>query len=376
LVGAIAAGNCVVLKPSEMAKSCESLITKLISDYLDGDCFHVIQGDYKVAQDLLKVPWNKIFFTGSTRVGKIVLKAAAENLTPVCLELGGKSPVIVDDTVKDLNLLSKRLVWGKMCNAGQTCIAPDYVLCHESLYEDLIKECSKRLVEFYGDDPKSSPDFGRIISRTHCTRLKGLLSDFSGRTIAGGSSYFEDAGSDDSQYFPPTILADVSMDSKLMQEEIFGPILPIMKIKNIVEAVEIVNNNIRSQPLAMYLFSQSRKNIDYLSTNIQAGGILTNDTLFGAGSSYLPFGGVGKSGLGRYHGKDSYNCFSHQQSILRRHTNWWLEVPFRFPPYTSFGLDVFSLAATLPAQPHISSKLFLGTTMMGLLIYYACRLYI
>ena len=354
LVGAIAAGNCAVLKPSEMTTACEKIMDKLMRKYMDPACFCVVTGDHEVSSALLELRWDKIFFTGSTRVGKIVLKAAANFLTPVVLELGGKSPVIIDESVTDMVLLSKRLVWGKFANCGQTCIAPDYVLCHESKYEELLAACKSRIVEFYGSNPKESKDYARIVTKSHCERLMNMLKKFNGSTVTGG---FEKADIT-TKYIPPTVLCDVKFDSSVMESEIFGPILPVMKYSNVDEVIDSINKAELAQPLALYIFSKNRPNIDKISSAVLAGGVVINDTLFGAGSSFLPFGGVGQSGMGRYHGKDSFDAFSHQQSVLRRHDWWWLDVPFRFPPYHDFGLRVFKLAASLPAQPHVSPSTF------------------
>jgi len=348
LIGAISAGNCAVIKPSEMATACETIMKQLIEQYLPKDCFRVITGDYKVSAALLKLRWDKIFFTGSTRVGQIVLEAASKFLTPVVLELGGKSPVVIDESVTDITLASRRIMWGKLANCGQTCIAPDYVLCHESKYDELLVACKERVAEFYGAQPKNSEDFARIITTQHAERLKKILDAFKGRVVTGGSKECDVSA----RYIPPTVLADVTLDSSVMKEELFGPILPVLKYSNVDEAIDIINADSRYEPLALYVFSKSRPNIDRVTNAVQAGGIVINDTLFGAGSSYLPFGGVGRSGMGRYHGKDSFDAFSHRQSVLRRHDWWWLDVPFRFPPYHDFGLTVFKAAAGLPAQPH------------------------
>lgn len=352
LIGAICGGNCAVLKPSELTPECEKIMIELIPKYLDTDCFAIFTGDYKVSQELLTKKWNLIFFTGSTRVGRIVMEAAAKHLTPVLLELGGKSPVVVDDSITDIHLLSKRLIWGKLANNGQTCIAPDYVLCHESKYDELVQACKQRITDFYGENPKDAPDLGRVVSEQHTKRLQGLLKGCKATVVTGGAKGVDVKN----KYVPPTLLTDVSLDSAVMQEEIFGPILPFLKYTTEDEVVETIvedQGGLRGQPLALYLFSKNRTFIDSVTRRVQAGGVVVNDTLFGAGSSHLPFGGVGTSGLGRYHGIDSFAAFTHQQSVLRRHDWAPLDVPFRFPPYSDFGLSVFRLASKLPAQPHI-----------------------
>ena len=246
---------------------------------------------------LLEQPWDKIFFTGSTRVGKIVMKAAAEHLTPVSLELGGKSPTVIDETVTDLDLVAQRVCWGKFVNAGQTCIAPDYVLCHSRVYDRFLVAMTRAVERFYGPDAKKSPDFSRIVTKAHCERLQGLLDDKPGRILHGGSVDV------DSRYVEPTFITDVRPDSKIMKEEIFGPLLPILKVDSIDEALRYMKTPGMEKPLSLYIFSKNRNAIDRITTEIQSGGVLVNDTLYQFGNSFVPFGGVGPSGLGGYHGE-------------------------------------------------------------------------
>lgn len=347
LVGAICAGNCAVLKPSEQSTACEKLVAELIPKYLDGTCYKVACGGVETNTNLLAESWDKIFFTGSTFVGKIVMKAAAERLTPVSLELGGKSPTIIGENPGDLTLAVDRIMWGKCANAGQTCIAPDYVLCHESQYDNFLDLAQKTLVKMYGNDPKASPDYCRIINERHTTRIQGLLEDSPGRIVVGGPKTIDLK----EKYVPPTIVAEANMNSKLMKEEIFGPVLPVMKFKTFEEVKRIVNGNGMEKPLSMYIFSNDNSFIDRATSEITSGGVCVNDTLFHFVNTSVPFGGVGPSGLGGYHGKFSYECFSHRRSILRRDNHRVFDVPFRYPPYTETGLKLFKLAAKLPDLP-------------------------
>ena len=268
--------------------------------YLDTEAFVVICGGIETTTALLKQPWDKIFFTGSTRVGKIVMHAAAENLIPVSLELGGKSPTIIDDSVTDIELATQRILWGKCANAGQTCIAPDYILCHTNVYDKFVACAKTTLVRFYGEDAQKSPDYARIISKAHCTRLQGYLDDKPGNIIHGGRFDIEN------RYMEPTLIGDVRMDSKMMKEELFGPILPIIRINSIDEALGILKRPGMEKPLTMYIFGKNRKVIDRIIAEVPSGGVLVNDTLFHFANSFIPFGGVGPSGLGGYHGALKY----------------------------------------------------------------------
>lgn len=304
-VGAIMAGNCCVMKPSEMSSNSEQLLATLIPKYLDNDCFAVVCGGISTTTALLELPWNKIFFTGSTRVGKIVMKAAAEHLTPVSLELGGKSPTYIDESVGDIELAATRIMWGKCANAGQTCIAPDYVLCHEKVYSKFLDSAKKAVKTFYGEDPKQSPDYGRIISTAHCERLKGLIDDASGALALGGAVDVTN------KFVAPTILTNVRMDSKIMREEIFGPLLPVIPVKGLEEVVRIVKSDGRDRPLCLYIFAKNRGTIDSLIAQVPSGGVVVNDTLVHFANSSVPFGGVGPSGLGNYHGTSHTSQYIH-----------------------------------------------------------------
>jgi len=351
LVGAIASGNSVVMKPSEMTSHVEKVFSSLLMNYLDPDYFYVATGGVEVTTELLSLRWDKIFFTGSTRVGKIVLKAAAENLTPVSLELGGKSPTIIDQSVGDLEVAAQRILWGKCMNAGQTCIAPDYIYCHEKVYDKFLLALKNKLNQFYGEDKQKSESFGRIVNSTHWKRLNDILQDCKPSQIyAGGHSDVNDL------YIEPTILVDVdAKKSKAMADEIFGPILPVFKFKDIEDVVTRVNE--REKPLTMYIFARNRKLIDHLINNISSGSAVVNETVFHFSNHYLPFGGIGHSGMGGYHGYFSFLCFSHQRSIMRRDDHMLLDIPLRYPPYSTFAFKIFRYAATIPiVQPAITGE--------------------
>ncbi|KAF4526148.1 hypothetical protein B566_EDAN012459 [Ephemera danica] len=297
--GAVAAGNCVVIKPSEVSPACAQLIADLIPKYLDQECFHVVLGGVEETTQLLKERFDYIFYTGSTSVGKIVRQAANEHLTPVTLELGGKSPVYIDDTV-NIDIATKRVLWGKLINLGQTCIAPDYVLCTKSTQTAFIEAAKKILHEWYGDNPKDSPDLARIVNERHYQRIMNLMAN-SGKAVIGGN------GNASEKFIEPTILVDVSPNDPVMQDEIFGPILPIINVKNAYEAIQFINA--REKPLALYIFTNNKKERELIINNTSSGGICCNDTVMHLGVEDLPFGGVGNSGMGQYHGYCSYKDF-------------------------------------------------------------------
>lgn len=320
LIGALAAGNCVVMKPSELAPRCSALLADLIPQYLDTDCIRIVEGGVSETTTLLEQRFDYLFFTGSTRVGHVVMQAAAKHLTPVTLELGGKSPAIVD---KDCNLevTARRLAWGKFINAGQTCIAPDYLLVEHSLCESLVAAISKAIHAFYGSHIETNPDYARIVSRMHMERLIPFLQD--GHLAIGGQYDI------DKRYFAPTVLTEVSPEAPVMQEEIFGPILPIVAVENMDEAINFVNA--RPHPLALYVFTQDSASARRVLERTTSGGACVNDTITHITCSALPFGGVGESGIGAYHGRFTFDTFSHRKSIFQRST--WLDLPLRYPPY-------------------------------------------
>lgn len=328
LIGAIAAGNCVILKPSEYAPNTSRLLAELISDTFPPEYIAVIEGGVEVAQELLQCKFDHIFFTGGTRVGKIVMEAAAKHLTPVTLELGGKSPCIVDNEVQLLET-AKRITWGKFINAGQTCIAPDYVLAHKDIKSQLIEAIKQCIRDFYGENPALSPDYARIVNLKQWERLVALLAD--GTIITGGQYSRED------RYIAPTILDEVNPHSPIMQEEIFGPILPILSYNTLEEAIEFVNN--RPKPLALYFFSKNRKKQETILRETSSGGVCINETILHVGVTELPFGGVGDSGIGKYHGKATFDTFSHYKSVLIR--PFWPDFSWRYPPYSQKALQLF-----------------------------------
>uniref|UniRef100_A0A8D0GTN5 Aldehyde dehydrogenase n=1 Tax=Sphenodon punctatus TaxID=8508 RepID=A0A8D0GTN5_SPHPU len=334
MVGAIAAGNCVIVKPSEISSCTEKLLAELLPTYLDQDCYAVVTGGPQETSQLLENKFDYIFFTGSPGVGKIIMEAAAKHVTPLTLELGGKNPCYVDNSC-DLQNVANRLVWGRCFNAGQTCTAPDYVLCTIETQEKLIPPLRQAIMEFYGPKPKESPDFGRIINDKHFKRIRALLD--SGRIALGGQT-------DECEcYIAPTVLADVKPCEPVMQEEIFGPILPIVTIANVEEAINFINS--RERPLALYAFSCNCKVVNQVLDSTSSGGFVGNDTMMQMTLITLPFGGIGYSGLGKYHGKFSFDTFSHHRACLLRSMGLEKLNYLRYPPYAhrSLGLLLSSL---------------------------------
>jgi aldehyde dehydrogenase (NAD+) len=320
LIGAIAAGNCSILKPSEIAPHTSSLLAQMMGKYFDSDYIAVVEGGVEVSQKLLAEKFDHIFFTGGTAVGKIVMEAAAKHLTPVTLELGGKSPCLVDANI-NLEHTIRRITWGKFINAGQTCIAPDYLLVDKKIKQDLLDGLKKTLKEFYGDNPADSPDYARIISQKHCERLSNLLK--AGEIIIGGETKLAE------RYIAPTIIDQVSLTDPVMQEEIFGPILPVIEYTDVAEAIALINS--RPKPLALYLFTQNNDLQKRILQETSSGGVCINDTVMHVGISSLPFGGVGDSGMGNYHGKAGFDTFSHHKGVLRN--SFWLDLKWRYAPY-------------------------------------------
>ncbi|MBD2449535.1 aldehyde dehydrogenase [Nostoc sp. FACHB-152] len=320
LIGAIAAGNCSILKPSEMAPHTSRLLAEMMGKYFEPEYIAVVEGGVEVSQKLLAQKFDHIFFTGGTAIGKIVMEAAAKHLTPVTLELGGKSPCIVDENI-NLDHTARRITWGKFINAGQTCIAPDYLLVDKKIKQDLLDSLKKCIKEFYGDNPVNSPDFARIISQKHCQRLSNLLKN--GEIIIGGETKLDEL------YIAPTIIDQVSLTDPVMQEEIFGPILPVIEYTDIAEAIALINS--KPKPLALYLFTQNKDLQQRVLQEISCGGVCINDTMMHYAISSLPFGGVGDSGIGNYHGKASFDIFSHHKSVLQN--SFWLDLKWRYAPY-------------------------------------------
>ncbi len=323
LIGAIAAGNTAIIKPSEYTPKTEAILEKLINENFDSQYLYVAKGDAKVTTELLKLRFDHIFFTGSTRVGQIVYEAAAKFLTPVTLELGGKSPTIIDETA-NLKVAAERIAFAKFTNAGQTCIAPDYIYVHASVKEAFLKEFQSVLEKRYLDKKA----FGRIVSDRHYQRLIGLIDpskvSYQPKPIA------------EERYMGPTILTNVSWNDKVMQEEIFGPILPILTFTNLEEVIQTLKT--KEKPLALYLFSENKKTQQRVWSALSFGNGAINDALMQVATSQLPFGGVGQSGFGSYHGMHSFMTFSHQKSYIRKSTK--IDVPIAYPPYDAMKLKV------------------------------------
>ncbi|XP_012581923.1 PREDICTED: fatty aldehyde dehydrogenase isoform X2 [Condylura cristata] len=328
LIGAIAAGNAVIMKPSELSENTASILAKLLPQYLDQDLYVVINGGVEETTELLKQRFDHILYTGNTNVGKIVMEAAAKHLTPVTLELGGKSPCYIDKEC-DLDVACRRIAWGKYMNCGQTCIAPDYVLCEPSLQNQIVQKIKETVKEFYGENIKESPDYERIINLRHFKRILSLLE---GQKIAFGGESDEAT-----RYVAPTILTDVNPQTKVMQEEIFGPILPIVPVKNADEAIQFINE--REKPLAFYVFSHNKQLIKRMIDETSSGGVTVNDVIMHFTLSSLPFGGVGSSGMGAYHGKHSFDTFSHRRPCLVKSLKGESANKLRYPPNSQSKVD-------------------------------------
>jgi aldehyde dehydrogenase (NAD+) len=320
LIGAIAAGNCALLKPSELAPATSAVLAQLVQATFDPAHVALVEGGVETAQALLAEKFDHIFFTGGERIGKVVMQAAAQHLTPVTLELGGKSPCIIDTDI-NLEVAVRRLVWGKFLNAGQTCIAPDYLLVNEAIKPALVEALQQRLQQCYGDQPSQSPDYSRIVNERQFDRLVGLLNQ--GQVLAGGEHHRPD------RYIAPTLIDQVTWDDPVMQEEIFGPILPILTYRRLEDAIAIIQQ--RPKPLALYLFSRDRQVQRQVLQNTTAGGVCINDVILQVAVWGLPFGGVGSSGMGAYHGKYSFDTLSHLKSVFKR--PFWLDMDWRYPPY-------------------------------------------
>ena len=320
VIAAVSAGNQVVLKPSELTPNTAEIIQKIIAKVFSINQVEVIQGDASVATQLLSQRWDYIFFTGSVAVGKIVAKAAAQHLTPVTLELGGKNPCIVDETA-NLQIAAKRIVWGKFINAGQTCIAPDYILVHQKSKAQFIQYLKEEITQAYGDNPEISPDFARIINAKNWTRLVEMIE--SDKVIFGGKFNSE------TNYLAPTLTEENNLDSLIMQDEIFGPLLPIVTYDNESEIDTIIAKY--EKPLALYVFSERNKFCDEIISKHSFGGGCINDTMVHFSNNKLPFGGVGHSGIGAYHGQLSFDIFSHHKAVVKKAT--WIDLPLRYAPY-------------------------------------------
>lgn len=326
--GAIAAGNAVVMKPSEVSAATSALLGELVPKYMDPAAVAIVEGGIPETTDLLEQRFDHIFYTGNGTVGRVVMTAAVKNLTPVTLELGGKSPVIVDSSA-NLKVSAHRIAWGKWLNAGQTCVAPDYVLVDEKVRDVFVDELGKAIGEFYGENPQTSESYARIVSPRHFDRLKGLLR---GTTPAiGGVS---DEGT---RYISPTVLVDVDLESQVMNEEIFGPILPVISVSSTDDAISYVNAH--AHPLALYVFAENKKVVREVLSRTTSGGVTVNGTILHLTNPNLPFGGIGESGMGGYHGRAGVRIFQHMKPVLTRGTK--LDPSLTYPPYTARKEKIF-----------------------------------
>ncbi|MFM7270426.1 MAG: aldehyde dehydrogenase family protein [Actinomycetes bacterium] len=324
LVGAIAAGNCAVLKPSEVSPTVSATLARIVPQYLDRDAVRVVEGAVPETSALLEQRWDHIFYTGNGTIGRVVMGAAAKHLTPVTLELGGKSPTYVDASA-NLAVAARRIAWGKFLNSGQTCIAPDYVLVDRSVEAAFVEHLRAAVHGFFGDDPSTSPDFGRIVNGRHFARIRALADGAGAGTPAFGGRHDEA-----SRYIEPCALLGVDPSARIMQEEIFGPVLPILGVDGVDEAIRFIND--RDKPLALYIFAERGAVTDRILAETSSGGVCVNATLYHLVPPTLPFGGVGESGQGAYHGRSTFETFSHRKSVLRKPTR--LDPPIAYPPYT------------------------------------------
>lgn len=326
LIGAIAGGNTAFLKPSEFTPNTSELLAEMIADNFEEKYITVIQGGKEISQELLELEFDYIFFTGSQKVGQIVMEKASKHLIPVTLELGGKSPVIIDEDAK-IPLAAKRIAWGKLLNAGQTCIAPDYALVHESVKDEFIKALKNELSSFYGEQPMEHPDYTQLIHDNHLDRLAKLLE--------GENVIFGGEVNRDKRKMNPTLIDEPSWERPIMQEEIFGPILPIRSFSHLEKVVDEIEHS--RNPLALYYFSENEQKQQWVVNNVSFGGGSINDTIMHIGTSHLPFGGIGASGIGAYHGYESFRTFTHRKSVLKQTTAF--DLSFRYPN-SKFGEQI------------------------------------
>ncbi|KAF9932143.1 Aldehyde dehydrogenase [Linnemannia zychae] len=334
LVGALAAGCTAVLKPSEVSAHAAALITELVPRYLDNKAYIVINGGPAETTQLLDQKWDHIFYTGNGTVGKIIMKAAAKHLTSLTLELGGKSPVVIDENA-NMDVAAKRIAFGKSFNSGQTCVAPDYVLVTPKAEEKLIPALKKAYQDMYGSNPQTSKDYGRIVNARHFKRLQNVLNENkSGDVVIGGQTDESDL------YIAPTVIANVERDDKLMEDEIFGPLLPLIRVTDVDDAIEYINS--KDEPLSLYIFSTNKKYIKKVLDSTRSGGVLVNDTLMHVSEGTLPFGGTGPSGMGAYHGKSSFDAFTHVRSTMIKGLSPLIEsaMTVRYAPYSSQNLNL------------------------------------
>lgn len=323
LIGAIAAGNCAVLKPSEITEATSTLLANLVPQYLDQDAIRLVEGAVPETTALLAERFDHLFYTGNGTVGRIVMEAAAKNLTPVTLELGGKSPVIVTADC-NLEVTARRIAWGKFLNTGQTCVAPDYILVESAIEQAFCEKLQAVLQEFYGENPQASKDLGRVANTRHHQRLMSMLE---GQEILCGGQ-----GVEEECYIAPTLVRRPDPESRVMQEEIFGPILPILPVESVDEAIEFVNA--RDKPLALYVFTGSDATSERVLGETSSGGACVNAAIWHVANPHLPFGGVGPSGMGSYHGRGSFETFSHRKAVVEKTTR--VDPKVAYPPYTRF----------------------------------------
>ena len=329
LTAAVSAGNCAVLSPSELTPRTAEVVRRMINETFPEEFIFCAEGGIENNTVLLRSRFDKIFFTGSINVGKIVMRAAAENLVPVTLELGGKSPVIVTDSAK-LRIACERIVWGKFMNAGQTCVAPDYVFVHKSIFDEFIKTLEETIVNFYGKDVFRSADYGRIVNARHMKRLSGILEHDAQAVVFGGET------DDEARFISPTILCPSDIENAAcMKEEIFGPLLPVFTYNDLKEPLEYINSH--EKPLALYIFSEDKSETEYILRNTSSGGVSVNDTVSHIINPSLPFGGVGQSGMGNYHGEYGFLNFTHMRSVLKRSTR--IQMRLAFPPFSQKKFD-------------------------------------
>ena len=320
LANAIAAGNTVIIKPSAYSPATSKIIEKILSECFEKKFVAVVTGGRQENSALLEQKFDFVFFTGSQAVGKEVLRHTAENLTPAILELGGKSPCIIDSSAK-IRLAAKRVVFGKYLNCGQTCVAPDYILCHKDIKDEFVKEVKKQIEKQYGKNPLENSDYGKIINQKHFERVSSLIN--TEKVVHGGKT------NPQTQQIEPTVLDNVTWDDAVMQEEIFGPIMPILTYENLDQVIADLQK--KQKPLALYFFSQNKNNIKAVTEKVSYGGGCINDTIIHLATSEMGFGGVGESGMGSYHGKTGFDAFSHTKSIVDKKT--WMDLPMRYQPY-------------------------------------------
>jgi acyl-CoA reductase-like NAD-dependent aldehyde dehydrogenase len=363
LLGAIAGGNTAVLKPSEISSHVAKLLGELIPRYLDPESYAVVQGAADETTELLKHAWDHIFYTGNGAIGKVVMAAAAKHLTNVTLELGGKSPAVISDN-SDLDIVANRLLAGRLLNTGQTCVCIDYVVCTEGVRDKLIPKMKKTLDEWFGKDIKTSPDYGRIVNGRHWNRVMGYIKATQGKIVIGGDHDEKDL------FIAPTVVVDCDDREPLLNEEIFGPVLPFKVVKNLEEAVKFVNS--KPPPLALYVFSKSDKDVQYVLDRTRSGGVCVNDSILHLGCSNLPFGGFGASGMGQYHNKYSFETFTHKRATLVKAQNMeFVNSNLRYPKYTEqkAALLGWALSKSSPSRiPKLPWKNILIVLLVGIVI--------